>query len=113
MLPYPCPCVLEMYLTLFLDLFFLVRSSDRLRCCVAKEELATLLDHSDIKGKTVPLLFFANKMDIPGAMTPDICAEELGIPLLHEIFCALLLAKSNAYIVFLSPLLSSLPSPMV
>ena len=54
-----------------------LHSSDRMRACVSKEELAQLLGHADIQGRTVPILFFANKMDIPGAMTPEMVADEL------------------------------------
>jgi ADP-ribosylation factor-like protein 6 len=58
-------------------IIYVLDSSDKLRMCVAKEELAQLLEHEDIKGARIPLLFFANKMDMPGSLTPDMCAEEL------------------------------------
>ena len=54
-------------------------SSDRLRACVSKEELTQLLGHNDIQGRKIPILFFANKMDIPGAMVPEMVAEELDL----------------------------------
>lgn len=50
--------------------------------CVAKAELETLLQHANIRDTSIPIIFFANKMDIPGAMTPEECMEELE---LHEI----------------------------
>lgn len=42
-------------------------------CCacsvVAKDELDTLLTHHQL-GKRVPMLFLANKMDLPTALAP-------------------------------------------
>ncbi|XP_056890420.1 ADP-ribosylation factor-like protein 6 isoform X1 [Takifugu flavidus] len=48
---------------------FVVDSSDKLRMVVAKEELDTLLSHEDIRCRKIPVLFFANKMDLQDAMT--------------------------------------------
>ncbi len=45
-------------------IIFVVDSSDKLRIPVAQEELNLLLDHSDISSKRIPILFFANKMDM-------------------------------------------------
>ncbi len=50
-------------------------STDRLRLCVAKEELEQLLGHDELRAGAVPVLFFANKMDVPSAMAPDECCE--------------------------------------
>lgn len=36
---------------------------------VAKEELDTLLNHQDICSRRIPVLFFANKMDLKDAMS--------------------------------------------
>jgi ADP-ribosylation factor-like protein 6 len=58
-------------------IIYVLDSTDRLRCCVAKEELVQLLNHDDIKGTKIPILFFANKSDVLGSMSPDMCAEEL------------------------------------
>mmetsp|Transcript_22913 Transcript_22913/g.23563 ORF Transcript_22913/g.23563 Transcript_22913/m.23563 type:complete len:188 (-) Transcript_22913:32-595(-) len=63
-------------------IIFVIDSTDRLRMCVAKAELETLLQHNSIRDSSIPIIFFANKMDIPGAMTPEECMEELE---LHEI----------------------------
>ena len=46
----------------------MVDSADRFRIQVAKNELDILLDHPAIKGREVPILFFANKMDLAMAM---------------------------------------------
>ncbi|XP_029695895.1 ADP-ribosylation factor-like protein 6 isoform X2 [Takifugu rubripes] len=48
---------------------FVVDSSDKLRMVVAKEELDILLSHEDIRCRKMPVLFFANKMDLQDAMT--------------------------------------------
>ncbi|XP_077393234.1 ADP-ribosylation factor-like protein 6 isoform X5 [Festucalex cinctus] len=50
-------------------IIFVIDSSDKLRMVVAKEELDTLLNHGDICSKKLPVLFFANKMDLRDAMS--------------------------------------------
>lgn len=50
-------------------IIFVIDSSDKLRMVVAKEELRTLLNHPDIKHRRIPILFFANKMDLRDALT--------------------------------------------
>ena len=52
--------------------------------CVAKEELEQLLKHEDIKSSRCPVLFFANKMDVSGALTPEECMEELGLDKIRD-----------------------------
>uniref|UniRef100_A0A7S2TNL2 ADP-ribosylation factor-like protein 6 n=1 Tax=Lotharella oceanica TaxID=641309 RepID=A0A7S2TNL2_9EUKA len=42
---------------------FVVDSADKVRMCVAKDELGELLTHKSIKGSSVPILLFANKCD--------------------------------------------------
>lgn len=58
-------------------IIFVVDSTDRIRMCVAKDELEMLLKHQDICASPVPIIFFANKMDIPGALTPFECSQQL------------------------------------
>jgi len=48
---------------------FVVDSSDKLRMVVAKDELDMLLQHPDIRSRKLPILFFANKMDMRDAMS--------------------------------------------
>ncbi len=61
-------------------IIFVVDSSDKLRLCVARDELDTLLGHKDIAGApSVPMLFFANKMDLPGAQDPSEVSMQLGL----------------------------------
>ncbi|KAI5625969.1 ADP-ribosylation factor-like protein 6, partial [Silurus asotus] len=50
-------------------IIFVIDSSDKLRMVVAKEELDTLLNHPDVKHRRIPILFFANKMDLRDALS--------------------------------------------
>jgi len=56
---------------------FVIDSSDHIRICLVKDELTMLLQNKDLK--EVPILFFANKMDIPGALAPPELAEKLDL----------------------------------
>lgn len=58
-------------------IIFVIDSSERSRMCLVRDELKLMMEHPDVKG--LPILFFANKMDLPGAMKPDEIAEEVGI----------------------------------
>mmetsp|Transcript_10121 Transcript_10121/g.21335 ORF Transcript_10121/g.21335 Transcript_10121/m.21335 type:complete len:203 (-) Transcript_10121:334-942(-) len=49
---------------------YVLDSTDRIRMAVAKDELEMLLNHKDIQNRNIPVLFFANKMDLAGAMQP-------------------------------------------
>ncbi|CAG0910685.1 unnamed protein product, partial [Cyprideis torosa] len=62
-----------------MGVIFVVDSSDKLRMVVAKDELDLLLDHPDIKSRQVPLLFFANKMDLRDALSSVRISQELGL----------------------------------
>jgi ADP-ribosylation factor-like protein 6 len=55
---------------------FVIDSTDKIRMCVAKDELETMLGHADLPND-VPLLFFANKMDRPQAHTAVDCVQML------------------------------------
>jgi ADP-ribosylation factor-like protein 6 len=52
----------EHYYTDVEAIIFVLDSTDRLRMCVAKEELTQLLLHEDIKKTRAPVLFFSNKV---------------------------------------------------
>ena len=56
-------------------IIFTVDATDQLRMCVARDELLGLLDHADLKD--VPIVFFANKMDLPTALSPVECVQRL------------------------------------
>lgn len=50
-------------------IIFVLDSSDELRLVVARDELELLLNHPDVNGRSLPILFYANKMDTKGALT--------------------------------------------
>ncbi|KUF96304.1 Coiled-coil domain-containing protein 22 [Phytophthora nicotianae] len=52
-------------------------STDTIRMCVAKDELEQLVEHKELSSKKVPILFFANKMDLPNSLTPVECMQHL------------------------------------
>ncbi len=45
-------------------IIYVVDSTDKIRMCVAKEELDQLLNHEDIKRSKAPILFYANKVGL-------------------------------------------------
>lgn len=50
-------------------IIFVIDSSDKTRILVAREELQQLLTHPDILSRNIPILFFANKMDLRDALS--------------------------------------------
>lgn len=58
-------------------IIFVIDSADKLRFAVAKAELNDLLQLVDVKKKLAPILFFANKMDMPGSQGPNEFVELL------------------------------------
>ena len=60
-------------------IIFVVDSSDKLRLAVAKEELENLLNHKDIQKRRVPILFYANKMDIREAASSVKVSQLMGL----------------------------------
>ncbi|XP_046986536.1 ADP-ribosylation factor-like protein 6 [Schistocerca americana] len=58
---------------------FVVDSSDRLRLVVVREELDLLLQHPDVVGRRLPILFFANKTDVREALSSVKIAIALGL----------------------------------
>ncbi|CAF1509867.1 unnamed protein product [Rotaria sp. Silwood1] len=50
-------------------IIFVIDSSDKTRILVAREELQQLLSHPDVLKRNIPILFFANKMDIRDALS--------------------------------------------
>ena len=58
-------------------IIYVLDSTDKVRMCVAKDELDSMLEHKDITHKEIPLLFFANKVDLPGGLEPVDIAKKL------------------------------------
>lgn len=56
---------------------YVVDSTDVDRMDTAKQEMITMLQESDLKG--VPLLVFANKQDMPGALSEAQVSQVLGL----------------------------------
>lgn len=63
---------------------YVVDSSDRLRMVVARDELEALLQHPDIRDRRLPLLFFANKMDLKEALSSVKVTMLLGLEKLEN-----------------------------
>ncbi|CAF3387050.1 unnamed protein product [Rotaria socialis] len=60
-------------------IIFVVDSSDRTRILVAREELQQLLSHRDIYSRNIPILIFANKMDLRDALSDVGVSSALGL----------------------------------
>ena len=61
-------------------IIFVIDSSDSLRLVVAKDELEMMLKHSDIASKPlIPILFFANKMDLKESLSSVKISQTLGL----------------------------------
>jgi len=58
-------------------IIFVVDSTDKIRLCVAKDELDALLSSEDVHEK--PILIFANKSDIPTSLSPVDVAQGLSL----------------------------------
>lgn len=56
---------------------FVIDSSDKIRLIVAKEELTALLAHPSIRSRNIPILFFANKIDMKDALSAAKIKSEL------------------------------------
>ena len=62
-----CRNLWEAYYSACNGIIFVIDSSDKMRIVVAKDELDLLLQHNEIKSKNIPILFYANKMDLRDA----------------------------------------------
>uniref|UniRef100_A0A1B0DJK9 ADP-ribosylation factor-like protein 6 n=1 Tax=Phlebotomus papatasi TaxID=29031 RepID=A0A1B0DJK9_PHLPP len=63
---------------------FVIDSSDRMRLVVVKDELDILTHHPDIAHRKIPILFFANKMDCPDALSSVKIAAALGLEKIRD-----------------------------
>merc|ERR1712086_201178 len=59
-------------------IIYVVDSSDRERIGISKQSFEMMASESDLVG--VPIAVLANKQDVPGAMSPEEVAAELGLP---------------------------------
>ena len=57
-------------------IIYVVDSADTERMGISKQELVTMLEEEELKDAV--LMGFANKQDLPNAMTADVIAEKLG-----------------------------------
>lgn len=64
-------------------IIFVIDSADRLRLVVAKDELDSMLNHGSLNKKT-PVLFLANKKDLPSALPPQEIAQIFGLDAIKE-----------------------------
>jgi ADP-ribosylation factor-like protein 1 len=58
-------------------IIYVIDASDKDRLKTSKAELLSMLDEDELCG--VPLLVFANKQDVPGAVPAAEVSEELGL----------------------------------
>ncbi|XP_045164808.1 ADP-ribosylation factor-like protein 6 [Mercenaria mercenaria] len=65
-------------------IIFVVDSSDKLRMVVARDELESVLQHPDMAKRRVPVLFFANKMDLRDAVSSVKVSSLMGLDNLRE-----------------------------
>lgn len=56
---------------------YVIDSSDKMRFVVSKDELFSMLNHPDLKTKSIPILFLANKTDVKGACSTNEIKLEL------------------------------------
>ncbi|XP_069101080.1 ADP-ribosylation factor-like protein 6 [Argopecten irradians] len=65
-------------------IIFVIDSCDKLRMTVAKDELDHVLKSPDIKSKRIPILFFANKMDMRDALSSVKCSNLMGLEKIQD-----------------------------
>ena len=65
-------------------IIFVIDSSDKMRLSVAKDELNMLLQNPDVNGKRIPILFYANKMDVRDSLSSVKCSSTLELDSLRD-----------------------------
>lgn len=63
-------------------IIYVVDSMDKERMSISKQELVSMLEEEELKNST--LVVFANKQDIPGALTETEVAKELGLAAIKD-----------------------------
>jgi ADP-ribosylation factor-like protein 6 len=61
-------------------IIFVIDSTDSQRMDVVKTELQTLLSHPDIASRSIPILFFSNKKDLPTSLDAAEISKLLDLP---------------------------------
>ncbi|CAM9184688.1 unnamed protein product [Scytosiphon promiscuus] len=62
---------------------------------------STLIEHikpNKVKNSGMPILVYANKGDLPGSMSPEECADELGLSVLNNDRTPWHIERSNALV---------------
>ncbi|KAI8488196.1 PREDICTED: ADP-ribosylation factor-like protein 6 [Branchiostoma belcheri] len=65
-------------------IIFVIDSSDKLRMVVAKDELEQLLNNQDILSKRIPILFYANKMDMKESLSAVKVSQMMGLEAIKD-----------------------------
>ncbi|XP_046405475.1 ADP-ribosylation factor-like protein 6 [Ischnura elegans] len=65
-------------------IIFVIDSSDKLRLVVVRDELELLLHHPDISCRRVPILLFANKMDVRESLSVVRISSLLGLEVIMD-----------------------------
>jgi ADP-ribosylation factor-like protein 6 len=65
-------------------IIFVIDSSDKMRMVVAKDELESLLESPDIRCRRIPILFFANKMDMRESVSSVKCSHLMGLDIISD-----------------------------
>ena len=65
-------------------IIFVIDSSDKLRFVVAKNELDDLIQSPELRNKRIPILFFANKMDLKSSASSVKCSKELSLDKIND-----------------------------
>ncbi|XP_074660202.1 ADP-ribosylation factor-like protein 6 [Tubulanus polymorphus] len=65
-------------------IIFVIDSSDKLRLVVAKDELDLLMQHPQIKQRRIPILFFANKMDLRDSLSSVKCVNLMKLETIQD-----------------------------
>ncbi|RTG86824.1 ADP-ribosylation factor-like protein 6 [Schistosoma bovis] len=65
-------------------IIYVVDSSDELRLTVVEDEFQQLLKHPDICNRRIPILLFANKMDLSNSITVKEIVKILGLEQLRN-----------------------------
>lgn len=65
-------------------IIFVVDATDKMRMCVAKDELELILENTQVRSGGLPILFLANKMDDPSHVSPAECVSRLGLESIRE-----------------------------